>query len=122
MVVAQGVVALGGGDEVGGNQPRSLMQKLEKGVLANGPRLAENDRRGGAIHRLAAAGDALAVAFHFHLLQISGQQLQALIVRNHGVAFGGEEIDIPDTEEAENYRQVLGQRRGAEVLVHGVGA
>ena len=45
-----------------------------------------------------------------------------LVVGQHGVAAGAEEIAVPDAEQRQDHRQVALERRGAEVLVHGVRA
>jgi hypothetical protein len=42
-VVVDGVVGLGGQDEVGGDQLGALVDQLEEGVLGVGARLAEQD-------------------------------------------------------------------------------
>ena len=38
------------------------------------------------------------------------------------MAFGSEEIGVPDTEQGEDHRHVAPRRRAAEMLVHGPGA
>ena len=48
-VVADGVVGLGGQDEVGGDKLRALVDQLEKGVLRVGAWLAEEDRACGLV-------------------------------------------------------------------------
>ena len=60
----------------------------------------------------------LAVALHRQLLQIGRESLQVLLVRQHGDGLGAEEVRVPDAEQAHQHRQVLLERRGAEVLVH----
>ncbi len=67
---------------------------------------------------MAVAIDALAVALHVELLQVGRQAVQILVVRQHRVRLGAEEVRVPDAEQAERDRQVLFDRRGAEVLVH----
>ena len=64
---------------------RALVQQLEERVLAVGAGLAPHHRCRVPIHRPAVAIDALAVAFHFELLQVGGKALQVLLVRQHGV-------------------------------------
>ena len=105
-------------EEIGRDQPRALVQQLVEGVLAVRAGLAPHDRRGLHVDDAAVAIDALAVAFHFELLQIRRQPLQVLLVGQHRVRIGAEHARIPDAEQAEHDRRVLLDRRGAEVLVH----
>ena len=67
----------------------------------------------GAVQR-----DVLAVALHRQLLQIGRKALEILLVRQHGDRLGAEEVVVPDAEQAHQHRQILLERRGAEVLVH----
>ena len=60
----------------------------------------------------------LAVALHRQLLQIGGEALQVLLVRQHGHGLGAEEVGVPDGQQPHEHRQVALERRGAEVLVH----
>ena len=64
----------------------------------------------------------LAVGLHRQLLQVGGEALEVLLVGHHADRLGAEEIAVPDGEQPHQHRQVLRQRRGAEVLVHGVEA
>ncbi len=63
-------------DELGRHHLGALVKLLEKGVLTVRANLAENDRTGHAVNRLAITGDALAVGFHLQLLEIGGQATQ----------------------------------------------
>ena len=54
-------------------------------VLAVAASAAEQHRRGGVADGVAVAVDPFAVRFHFELLQIIGQQIEALCIRQHGV-------------------------------------
>ena len=51
-----------------------------------------------------------------------GEAGQVVAVGQHGQRLGAEEVVVPDAEQAEEHRQVLLERRGAEVLVDGVEA
>jgi hypothetical protein len=48
-VVSDGVVALGRGDEVAGNEPGALVDQLVERVLSVGPGLAPDNRASGVV-------------------------------------------------------------------------
>ena len=88
------------------HEPRALVQQLVERVLAVGAGLAPDDRRRSCTSTgVAVAIDALAVALHVELLQIGRQPLQVLVVRQHRVRLGAEEVGVPDAEQAEHDRQ-----------------
>ena len=60
----------------------------------------------------------LAVALHRQLLQIGREALQILLVGQDGDGLRAEEIGVPERQQPHQHRQVLLERRGAEVLVH----
>ena len=64
----------------------------------------------------------LAVGLHGELLQVGREAVQILAVRQHGVALGTEEVDVPDVEQAHQRDGVVLERGVAEVLVDGVEA
>jgi hypothetical protein len=65
---------------------------------------------------------ALAVALHLQLLQVGRQAPQRAVVRRDAAAGEAVEVAVPDVQQAQAHRQVGFQRRGAEVLVHRMGA
>ena len=71
---------------------------------------------------LAVAVDALAVALHVELLQVGRQPAQLLVVGQHGVGVGAEEVGVPHADQPERHRQVVLERRRPKVLVDLVGA
>ena len=121
-MVAFGVGTFGGGDEIGGDQGRPLVEELVERVLAVGAGLAEDHRAGGVVHGAPVPGDALAVALHVHLLQVGGQAAQGLIVGQHGMARRAQEIRVPHAEQGQDDRHVGLQGGAQEVFVHGAGA
>ena len=118
MVVADAVVSLRWRDEVARHQPRALVDELVERVLAVGAGLAEQDRSGLVVDAAAVLAHVLAVALHVGLLQVGRQPVQVLIVRQDRVGLGAEEVGVPDADQRQQHRQVLRQRRGAEVRVH----
>lgn len=52
-----------------------------------------------------------------HLLEVSGEAVHVLVVRQHGVGLGLEEVDVPDTQNSQQNRDVLIQRGAAEMVV-----
>ena len=56
-----------------------------------------------------------------HLLEVRRKAEKGLGVRQDAAAAVAEEARVPQPKQAEEHGQVLGQGRGPEVLVHGVG-
>ncbi|MNT97566.1 hypothetical protein D3C72_2399170 [compost metagenome] len=50
-----------------------------------------------------------------------GDVTQVVIVRQDRVALRAPEVAVPHAEQGQQHRHVLFERRGQEVLVHGVG-
>ena len=105
-----------------GTSSRPLVDQLVEGVLAVGPRLTPVDRAGLVVDPGAVEGDVLAVGLHRQLLEVGGEAVQVLVVGQDGDGLGTEEVAVPDGQQAEQDRQVGGQRRLAEVLVDRVEA
>ena len=121
LAALDGVVRLGGHEEVGGDELGTLVQQLEEAVLGVGGGLAEQDGARGVLDVLAGAGDGFAVALHGELLQVGGEPVQVLVERRHEVRLGAKEVAVPDAQQATKDRDVLLQGSLSEVLVHGVG-
>lgn len=122
VMVAELVVAVGRGDEVARNHLGALVNKLVEGVLAVRTRFAPEDRASLVVYALAVAVNGLAVRFHVGLLEVGGEAVEVLVVREHGVTGSAKEVVVPHADEGEDGRQVLFDRGGLEVLIHFVGA
>ena len=122
VVIANLVVAVGRGDEVARNHLGALVDQLVEGVLAVRTRFAPEDRTRLVVHALGIAIDGLAVGFHVGLLEVGGEAVQVLVVREHRVAGSAEEVVVPHADEGEDNRHVLVGRSGLEMLIHFVGA
>lgn len=122
VMVADLVVAVCRGDEVARNHLGALVDQLVESVLAVRTRFAPEDRTGLVVHALRVAVDGFAVRFHVGLLEVGGEAVQVLVVREHGVAGSAEEVVVPNADEGEDHRHVLVGRGGLEVLIHFVGA
>ena len=109
-------------EQVERNDLRALMDELEEGVLAVGARLAPHHRAGRRIGRRAVELDVLAVALHLQLLEIGGEAPEPLVVRDHSVRGVAEDVAVPDAEQPHQDRDVVLDRRFAEVLVDLVAA
>ena len=120
--VGCGVGGVGESDEVGRDHHGTLVQQLVEGMLAIGAGLAPEDLTGVGGHSAAVPADVLAVGLHGELLQVGRETVQVLAVRQHGVALGTEEVDVPDVEQAHQRDGVILERGIAEVLVDGVEA
>src|SRR5260370_38065710 len=95
------------------------MEELIERMLAVCAGLAPDNRTGLIVHKSSVERDMLAVALHGQLLQIGGEALQILIVRQHGQGLGAEEIFVPDTEQTHQNGEVSLEQTGAEMHVHG---
>ena len=79
--------------------------------------LPPDDWCGCVGHRLPLSGDALAIAFHFSLLQICWQVFQVLVIRQDGLGVGAEEVVVPNAQNCHHDWNVALKRGVAEVLV-----
>ena len=104
--------------KIGRDQFCPLVDELEKGVLRVGTRFAPDNRPGLIGHPVPVAVDAFPVAFHHPLLQVGGQAVQVLGIRDNRLGFCPMEIVVPEAEQAQYRRQVFAQGRGAEMPVH----
>ena len=95
MVAGQRKVRFPEGDEVAGDEFAALMQQLEKRMLAIGAGRAPENRVGRVIDGQAVPVGPLAVAFHFKLLEVRGQQGKRVAVGENAVAVRMEEIGVP---------------------------
>jgi len=93
------------------------MNKLVKGVLTIGTLLTPNNRASCVGHRFPLPGDALAIAFHFSLLQICRQVFQVLVIRQDGLGVGAEEVVVPNAQNCHHDWNVALKGGVAEVLV-----
>ncbi len=118
VVIANLVVAVGRGDEVARNHLGALVDELVEGMLAVGTRFAPEDRTRLVVHALGIAVNGLAVGFHVGLLEVGGEAVEVLVVREHGVARSAEEVVVPNADEGEDDGQVLVSRSGLEMLIH----
>src|SRR5690606_39034439 len=98
MVFAQGVVGLGGGKEVARNQFGALMDKLIEGVLPIGARFTPDDGPCLVINWPTGTIDILAVTLHITLLEIGGEPVQVLVVRQDRLGLCIEKVVIPDSQ------------------------
>mmetsp|Transcript_2103 Transcript_2103/g.4985 ORF Transcript_2103/g.4985 Transcript_2103/m.4985 type:complete len:470 (+) Transcript_2103:526-1935(+) len=108
--------------EVRRDDLRTLMQELVEGVLPVGPRLAPDNRARRLSRVRPRKRAALAVALHVALLEVGGEAVHVLVVRQHRHALAAEEVVVPHAKHRHHHRKVLRQRRLAEVLVHSVRA
>ena len=120
--VGCGVGSVGESDKVGRDHHGALVQQLVEGVLTVGTGLAPEDLTGIGGHSAAVPADVLAVGLHGELLQVGRETVQVLAVRQHGMALGTEEVDVPDVEQAHQRDGIVLERRVAEVLVDSVEA
>ena len=122
MVIADGVVADGRGQEIARDQLGALVHQLVEGVLAVGARLTPDDGAGLVVDLVAVAIHVLAVGFHVALLEVGGEAVHVLVVGQDGLGFGAVEVVVPDTDQGQQHGNVLLEGGGGKVHVHLVGA
>ena len=105
-----------------GNQLAALVQQLVIGVLAVATDAAPDHRPAAGGDRRAVLAHALAIGFHVQLLQVVGDVAQVVVVGQDRVAACAPEVAVPDTQQAEQHRDVALEGRVAEMQVHVVGA
>ena len=120
LVVLDGVVRLGGQDEVGRNELGALVQELVERVLGVGGGLAEKDGTSGVLYVVAATSDGLSVGLHGKLLEVCGETVQVLVEGRNKVGLGAEEVRVPDAQQTTKNGNVLLEGSLLEVLVHSV--
>src|SRR5271165_5991942 len=94
------------------------MDQLIEGVLAIGARLSPIDGASVAGNGRSIQPDVLAIALHRQLLQIGGESLQVLLVRQHSGRLRAEKIVVPDSEQAHEYWKIAPERSCPEMRVH----
>ena len=104
-------------DEVGGDHRAALVQELVERVLSVGAGFTPDHRSGLVGHRLAVDTDSLSVRLHVELLKIGRKAMEHPRVGEHGATRQIAEGAIPDLDQAEQSRSVLGDRGRCHVLV-----
>ena len=96
----------------------ALMQQLEKGVLHAAAHTAKGRRRRAVAQRAALRVHALAVALHLQLLQVFGQQPQAVGIGHDDARRQSLAVALPQAHQRAEHRQVLRQRTVEKMRVH----
>ena len=80
MMLVHGIVADGGGQEVGRNQLGALMKQLVESMLAVCAGFPPDDRTCLVGHLLAIPIHRFPIAFHVSLLEVSREAMHVLVV------------------------------------------
>lgn len=83
-------------------------------ALATAETGAQSERDSNASCHVTRLRERRAVS---HLLEVGGEAVHVLVVGQHGVSLGLEEVDVPDAEESQQDGGVALQRGAAEVTV-----
>ena len=118
VMATEGIQRLREGDEVARNETRALVDELVEGMLSVRAWLAPVDDTGVGIDLAAVELDVLAVAFHRELLQVGGEALEVLLIREDSHALGTKKIAIPQPKETVNNGDILIEWSRAKVLIH----
>jgi hypothetical protein len=94
------------------------MDQLIEGVLAICPRLSPVDGAGIVRDRCAIQRHVLAVALHRQLLEICGEPLEVLLVRQDSNGLSTEEVVVPNTQKAQDHWKIFFEGRGSKMLIH----
>lgn len=122
MWFAYQIVSLDRSDKVARNELSALMDELIERVLSIGTRLAPHNRTGAIVDLSISTRHELSVGLHVALLEIGGESMQVLIVREDSLGLGAVEVVVPEADESHQNRYVLLERRRSEVLVGQEGA
>lgn len=117
-MITDGIMAQRGSQEIRRDQSRSLMDELVKGMLPVRSRFTPDDRAGLIGHLPAIPAHGLSVTFHVPLLKICREAVHILVIGENDFSLSAKEIDIPDADESEDYRDVAPERCIPKVLVH----
>ena len=106
------------GDEIDRNQMRALMQQLEYRVLRIRAYPAPRNRCSRAVDRLHVYSDALAIRFHFELLEIVGKQAQPFVIGEYGTGLAAANAGIVKIGEGRPHHQIIGDIGIPEMRIH----
>ncbi len=109
---------MNGSDEISGDQLGTLVDELVESMLSVGSSLTPDDGSRLVVDALRVLGDEFTVGFHVTLLEVIGELVHVLIVRQDGLGLSTEEVDVPDADQSQQGRQVLLERGVLEVEIH----
>src|SRR3954471_4810585 len=103
-MIAEFIVSLNRGEKITGDKFGALMNQLVEGVLTVGSRFTPDNWAGAEVNFFAFAGDALTIAFHVTLLEVSRKTRKVLVVGQDGLCLCAEEIVVPDADQRQDDR------------------
>ena len=93
------------------------MDQLVEGMLTVGAGFSPENLTGVVEDRRSIAANGLTIGLHGELLEVGGETVQVLRIREHCVGISAQEVRVPDVEQSHDQREVfLGRCRG-EVLI-----
>lgn len=116
--IANRVMRLDRRKEIARDELRPLINELIERMLAVRARLAPNNLTSLVVDDVAVAIDALAVAFHIDLLEISGKTAHVLVISENRLSFGAPEIIVPNAKKRHQNWNIFAIRSAAEILVY----
>ena len=75
------------------------MDKLIKRVLPVGSRLAPENWPRLHVNQLTGPVDAFAVTLHVALLEVCGEAMHVLVIRQNGLCLRSKEVVVPDADQ-----------------------
>src|SRR5262245_11816381 len=117
-MAAKSMERFGESDEVAGDQSRALVNQLIERVLTVCPGLSPVDGSRLAVHLGSSQRDMLAIAFHRQLLQISGEPLEVLLVRQDCNSLCAEKVVVPDRDQTHQHWQIVIEGSRTKMFIH----
>mmetsp|Transcript_24882 Transcript_24882/g.37965 ORF Transcript_24882/g.37965 Transcript_24882/m.37965 type:complete len:308 (+) Transcript_24882:34-957(+) len=120
-VLGQVIVGIDGSQEIARDELGSLVDELVEGMLSVGSGFSPDDGTSFALDLLVGAVDVLSIGLHITLLEVSGEAVHVLVVRENSNGLGIEKVIVPQADHSEGQRDIFLRWRVDEVLVDGVG-
>ena len=93
------------------------MDQLVEGMLTVGAGFSPENLTGVVEDRRAIAAHRLTVGLHGELLEVGGETVQVLRIREDCVGISTQEVRVPDVEQAHDQREIFLRRCRGEVLI-----
>ena len=93
------------------------MNQLVEGMLTIGAGFSPENLASVVEDRRAIAANRLTIGLHGELLEVGGETVQVLRIREHCVGISAQEIRVPDVEKAHDQREIFLRRCRGEVLI-----
>src|SRR5436305_5009241 len=114
----QQVQSLVKADKVAGNEFSALVDELIECVLPICAGLSPDDGSCLVVHLPALQINMLSVTLHIKLLKVGTETVEIMVIGQDRNRLGTEKVVVPDTDQPQQYRQVVFKRSGTKVFIH----